>query len=631
MLCMALLPSFLISYGITGLIRDELKSNIDSQLIYSSGSISSNINSKIKKTLEFLDLLNKIIENRNLAPDQKIAFMVSSVEKVDNILSLSLIVKEGDKFSEAVLTEKDAVRGEDHNDLQINNEKIDLSKLPFKDEHLPYLSTPQYNRHLKAWISTVVTKANMPNFPTSYLVAQIDLTDLSRDIDNHLLSRIGILFVADSTGAKFLSSKFIVDLPDRIMADAKILLKSSDKIKLTNNYSDPKFGNYVACFSYPTAVDWVVVSVIRENSAYASVHDAFIFFSVFLVLSAFVSIIAVILFSRHLSKPIIKMAEASKTIAGGHFNVDIDYTANDSIGTLSKSLSKMSGQLKEYFDEVHRQKMELEEYSRNLEKKVEERTNDLSESNKELKKAYRRVLELNEEKNEFMGIAAHDLKNPLVAVSSFADILKDDKDLTEEQRTDFLDEIMKASSRMFFIIKNLLDVNAIEQGKLNTKMERISVRAILDEILPQYTMAAAQKNINIQTSIEEGNLEIISDYSLTLQIVQNILSNALKFSPQNKKVYLTVRSSSDSRSVEIMIKDEGPGFTEEDKKKLYSKFAHLSARPTGGEHSTGLGLSIVKKLVEMMNGRISLKSESGKGAEFIISFPKARNNQTDEG
>ena len=292
------------------------------------------------------------------------------------------------------------------------------------------------------------------------------------------------------------------------MADAKILLKSSDKIKLTNNYSDPKFGNYVACFSYPTAVDWVVVSVIRENSAYASVHDAFIFFSVFLVLSAFVSIIAVILFSRHLSKPIIKMAEASKTIAGGHFNVDIDYTANDSIGTLSKSLSKMSGQLKEYFDEVHRQKMELEEYSRNLEKKVEERTNDLSESNKELKKAYRRVLELNEEKNEFMGIAAHDLKNPLVAVSSFADILKDDKDLTEEQRTDFLDEIMKASSRMFFIVKNLLDVNAIEQGKLNTKMERISVRAILDEILPQYTMAAAQKNINIQT----------------LQIIQNIRS-----------------------------------------------------------------------------------------------------------
>jgi len=105
--------------------------------------------------------------------------------------------------------------------------------------------------------------------------------------------------------------------------------------------------------------------------------------------------------------------------------------------------------------------------------------------------------------------------------------------------------------------------------------------------------------------------------------VQNIISNAIKFSQPNKKIYITIRNSEEPQHIDISIKDEGPGFTENDKKKLFQKFAKLSARPTGGEHSSGLGLSIVKKLVEMMNGKIRVESEHGKGAEFILTFPQA--------
>lgn len=317
------------------------------------------------------------------------------------------------------------------------------------------------------------------------------------------------------------------------------------------------------------------------------------------------------------------MANTSHLIANGNFDIPIEYTAKDSIGLLNNSLSGMGKQLKKNFKEIEEQKNQLEDYSKNLEVKVEERTNELSETNKELKKAYKRVLELNEEKDEFLGIAAHDLKNPLTAVSAFAEILKEDKDLSVEQHDDFLDEIAKASSRMFFIVKNLLDVNAIEQGKLNTQMQRVSLRAIVNEMSAQFKEEVAKKNINLIENYQTEETDVIADYNLALQVVQNVLSNAIKFSPFNKNIFLTVRNSPINENIELSIKDEGPGFTPADKEKLFKKFARLSARPTAGEHSSGLGLSIVKKLTEMMNGTIVLESESGKGAEFIITLQKA--------
>ncbi|NMB82358.1 MAG: HAMP domain-containing histidine kinase [Ignavibacteria bacterium] len=378
---------------------------------------------------------------------------------------------------------------------------------------------------------------------------------------------------------------------------------------------------FVSCFSRTEAVDWVVVASIKEEAAYATVNEAYLFYGLFAAISIVLAIIIALTFSKHLSKPIIKMAEVSKNIAQGNFDARIKYIAKDSIGTLNESLGQMGTQLKKNFAEIENQKKQLEDYSKNLEIKVEERTNELNESNKELKKAYHRVLELNEEKNEFLGIAAHDLKNPLVAINAFAEIIKTDKELPPEQKEDFLDEIMKASQRMFAIIKNLLDVNAIEQGKLNTKPEKISVNLLLDETTAQFIDSIAKKQLNVVKEYKD-DLFLLADYNLSLQVLQNIFSNAVKFSPPQKNIYISAQKSSEAGFVDISIQDEGPGFTEQDKMKLFQKFAKLSARPTGGEHSTGLGLSIVKKLVEMMSGKIKLV-EGEKGAKFIVAFPEA--------
>lgn len=621
MLFLAVLPSFLISYNIIGIIRDELKSNINGQLISSSKEISRGISSKVTRYYEALNLFKGIAENQNLAADQKISLLVSGIKKMDNMLALSIFALNNKEYEEAFTTEKDfVVRKGKKIEIIGNYDKREWIEGYVKGSIHKWITPPVFNKKLQLWTCMITLDANLPGIGEGIISVLVDLSDIADDIESHLsINRLGVLFVTDETGRKFLTSKIITEIPDQIQSDAANLLKLNN-LSLINSYSGEKGDSYVASFNKLENTGWVAVSVMSEGSAYAVVNSALFYFLIYLFVSVGVSSGAAILFSRHLSKPIINMAFLSNNIADGRYDIDVTYKAKDSIGILNLSLFKMGKQLKKNFKEIEEQKLQLEDYSRNLEKKVEERTNELSESNRELKIAYQRVLELNEEKNEFLGIAAHDLKNPLVAISGFAEIMKENKDATIESNEAFLDEIVKASNRMFSIVKNLLDVNAIEQGKLNTKMEKVDLKEIISEILGQFREAAEKKSIKIFDSYFSEGCFVIADNNITMQIIQNILSNAIKFSPVKKIIFLSVVMPEEGGMIEIRIKDQGPGFSDEDKKKLFQKFARLSARPTGGEHSTGLGLSIVKKLVEMMEGTIRLESEYGKGAEFIIAL-----------
>lgn len=623
MLLMAILPGLLISYSITSLILNELRGNINEKLIFSSNSISSSINSKINKSLEIQDLIKSTIENPDISANEKIEFMISNIRKIDNIISISLFVDNNGSYNQAFFTGKDFLKkgGREIIPIDSSQEKINPAVFGIKNRKLPFISTPEYNKALETWICWEVTAVKLNKSSSSYLVCQIDLRDIVSDLENHLLNRIGTLFVTDATGKKFLTNNFLLQLPDQIITDAQSLVINKNKVALVNNYSDPQLGNFVSSFSPAEAVNWVVVSIISKSSAYAVVNQALLFFLFFAGISVILSIIVAVLFSKHLSRPIIKMAKASTLISSGNFDVSVDYKAKDSIGLLNESLSKMGKQLKKNFAEIADQKEQLEEYNKNLEKKVEDRTNELNESNIELKKAYKRVLELNEEKDEFLAIAAHDLKNPLFAISSFADTLKHDEDISEDQQNEFLSAIIKTSNRMSLIIKDLLDINTIEQGKINIKPEKVSLTTLITELKKQNQENIFQKNLTILDNYNNDVKDVFADNNLTFQVIQNVLSNAIKFSPVNKNIFISIGLSEDCRMVETRIKDEGPGFTEEDKTKVFQKFARLSAQPVGGDFSTGLGLSIVKKLVELMNGDITLNSEKGNGAEFIISLP----------
>jgi signal transduction histidine kinase len=243
---------------------------------------------------------------------------------------------------------------------------------------------------------------------------------------------------------------------------------------------------------------------------------------------------------------------------------------------------------------------------------VEEQNNKLTEVNHNL-------VDLNNEKNEFLGIVAHDLKSPLSGIVLAIDMLeKYVTRMTFDQRQKKLQDIRHTAQRMSGIITNLLDINAIETGKFNFTMTSFSFTEAVRRIVEDYQERASVKNIMLHFAALD-DYPAFADANATAEILDNLISNAVKYSPHGKNVY--VRVLAEGNRVRCEVQDEGPGLSEEDKAKLFGKFARLSAKPTGGEHSTGLGLSIVKKLAETMHGNVWCESVLGEGATFVVEMP----------
>lgn len=240
--------------------------------------------------------------------------------------------------------------------------------------------------------------------------------------------------------------------------------------------------------------------------------------------------------------------------------------------------------------------------------------------NNELADAVRRLEELNNEKNEFLGIAAHDLKNPLAAITMSAKAIQYDDTLSPEEIAELTGEILNLSGRMFDIIVELLDINALEQGERIIETAPTDVVEIIEATKEIYRRKSDEKNIVIKTRVLGAPLIANTNSTTFARVLDNLVSNAVKYSPTGTIV--TINAFAAGSLVYIEVCDQGLGLSEDDKSKLFGKFARLSAKPTGGEHSTGLGLSIVKKLVGLMGGDVYAESEGvGKGAKFIVTLP----------
>jgi signal transduction histidine kinase len=240
----------------------------------------------------------------------------------------------------------------------------------------------------------------------------------------------------------------------------------------------------------------------------------------------------------------------------------------------------------------------------------------LMEALAELAASNERLVYLNKEKSEFLGIAAHDLKNPLTVILANGGLLKVIRE--QAQVASMAEMIIRAAERMRQLITNLLDVNAIEEGQFASRLERYDLGKLVREIVEQNMPAANQKKIGIQTDISD-DLFVRTDHAAAAQILDNLISNALKYSPHNRTVHIRTLTERDRALVQV--RDEGPGISREDQKKLFQKYSRLSARPTGGESSTGLGLAIAKRLAEALSGGIQCQSALGAGATFTLSLP----------
>ncbi|MGR3294560.1 MAG: hybrid sensor histidine kinase/response regulator [Candidatus Scalindua sp.] len=245
----------------------------------------------------------------------------------------------------------------------------------------------------------------------------------------------------------------------------------------------------------------------------------------------------------------------------------------------------------------------------------------LVSAQKQLKIQNQHLTELNKLKNDFVGMAAHDLRQPLVIIGLVTQsIIKKIKDLSLKEVDEKLIRIRDSSKRMLALINNLLNVAVIESGNLELNMKPGSLKGLIRERLEMYEINARRKNIQIHTTLNEIE-NILFDHDYIAQVIDNLIANALKFSESNKNVYVSLVK--DTSGAKVDVRDEGPGISEEDQAKLYGTFQKLSARPTGDERSTGLGLSIVKKVIEAHKSELNVVSQLGKGTTFSFTLPSA--------
>jgi len=245
----------------------------------------------------------------------------------------------------------------------------------------------------------------------------------------------------------------------------------------------------------------------------------------------------------------------------------------------------------------------------------------------ELQQARRRLRDMNNEKNEFLGVAAHDLRSPLTAVKGFSEEILVEPGMDRAELVDLARRIKDEADRMVEMVQNLLDVNAIERGELRANPSPCPLSELVRSVVGSYQPRAAAKQQAICIDDQDAPVVAFGDPALTRQVVDNLISNAIKYSPRGKNIRVRLHASSGLAHCEVQ--DEGPGLSAEDQERLFGKFARLSAKPTAGEPSIGLGLSIVKRLVEAMNGRVWCESEPGRGATFVLALPASWAAQAD--
>ncbi|HRP58200.1 tetratricopeptide repeat-containing sensor histidine kinase [Agriterribacter sp.] len=251
---------------------------------------------------------------------------------------------------------------------------------------------------------------------------------------------------------------------------------------------------------------------------------------------------------------------------------------------------------------------------------IRRKNNLLKKQNELIQKQNSKLARLNAEKNSLISVVSHDLNGPFTSIKMWSQILLSDvSNFTADQKK-ALYRIQSSADNGELLIRDILYIEKEEIKHHTLNLEQLDVNAFLDDIVHMYRPQAQQKEIDMTYAAGRDPIMLISDRYIISRICENLLSNAIKFTPRGKKVLVSLLDTKEE--IHIKVEDEGVGIAKEDIPYLFSKYRKISSMPTEGEYSTGLGLSIVKRLVEELNGKIVCESEPGKGSLFTVILQK---------
>lgn len=245
---------------------------------------------------------------------------------------------------------------------------------------------------------------------------------------------------------------------------------------------------------------------------------------------------------------------------------------------------------------------------------------ELNNLTRQLHQANAELRELNQLKNQFLGMAAHDLRKPIGVIMLYSEFVLDEAgaQLAEPHR-EFLRTCLAAATGMKQLVDDFLDLSVIESGKLRLDLALASVPEIVAGAEPTARLMAGKKKISLLVCLADDGRRLRVDAAKLQQVLLNLIGNAVEHSVPGQRVWLSSRW--DDQALVLAVRDEGPGIAAEDQARLFASFARAGTRKTAGERSVGLGLAIARLVVEAHGGRIRVESIPGQGATFLISLP----------
>ena len=336
-------------------------------------------------------------------------------------------------------------------------------------------------------------------------------------------------------------------------------------------------------------------------------------------LTIFVGVFFSFIIVRKWVKSVADLSERAKNIASTVLH-DIPsrrkliIRSSDEIGNLCHAFNQMTEALIHSMEERKQAQDELTKAHDELEKRIEERTRELTLANEQLK-------ELDELKSNFVSLSWHELKSPLVSIQGYVSfILRGKSGPINERQKRFLEHVQNKTEQLKQLIHRLLNLSKIEMQYSDMKLESTDLRQILEQEIMNFKARAQVKEITMEFALEQGLKQICCDQEMVRGMIDNLLSNALKFTPRKGRVQVSARNV--EQGVHIDIEDTGVGMKEEALGKIFEPFQRLRQAGTEDEEGTGLGLSLVKKIVEAHKGMIQVSSKEGEGSRFTIFLPE---------
>lgn len=263
--------------------------------------------------------------------------------------------------------------------------------------------------------------------------------------------------------------------------------------------------------------------------------------------------------------------------------------------------------------------LDHEEQTR-LQTQVMELNHELNALTRQLHLANAELQELNQLKNQFLGMAAHDLRKPIGIVMTYTEFVLDEAgEALATEHEGFLRTCLNAAIGMRRLIDDFLDISMIESGRLRLDREWTTVHRVLDPALEIGRLIASRKNIRILTDLSDQEMSLHVDAPKLQQVMVNLIGNAVEHSQSGRRIWVSSRH--DDREIVCAVRDEGPGIPLDDQTQMFQPYARAEMRKTAGERSTGLGLAIARKVTEAHQGRIWVESTPGNGASFFVALP----------